>query len=149
MTDPNQKQMVSRQEFETHRQQVVHDIEGLAAAIKAESEARSNDTKDIRNDIKALAGSIGNVRTSAGRPQYLALGFSFAIFSTVCAGLAGLYAFMDSQVRDVEFVLANERVIHQVALVRSSEEHFVLGHQEQDGQIVEIRRRLEVLETKP
>jgi hypothetical protein len=141
MTDPNQKQMVSREEFETHRQQVVHDIEGLAAAIKAESEARSRDTRDIRSDIKDLAHNVGSVSTTVGRPQYQALAFSFGIFSTVWLALAGLYAFMDDQNREILSTLGIERASHQVSLVDANNKYF-------KSKTDEIQRRLMLLETK-
>ena len=76
---------VSRQEFEAHRQQVSTDIAGLAAAIREEGNQRSRDTETLRGDIKSLA-------SASGKPQYQALAFAFGVFSFVCLGIAGVFA---------------------------------------------------------
>jgi hypothetical protein len=83
--DMSEQPSVSRQEFESHRQQVSKDVANLADAIRAEGVQRSRDTQTLRDDIKTLA-------SSSGRPQYQALGFAFGVFSFVCLGIAGVFA---------------------------------------------------------
>lgn len=91
---------VSRKEFDINREMVSKDIAGLALAIKEEGKGRAADTRAIRSDIKELVSAQTMAQTAAVRPNITALGFSFSILTFVIFVVAGVYAYMNNQMRE-------------------------------------------------
>lgn len=101
--------LVTRPEFEAHRQQVSRDIENLSNIVReqgenfrsaqiAEAEARREDTTRILHRIDTVAADSNSNVTSFDRRVTESKAHGFTVFSLVIALLCGLYGFMDARV---------------------------------------------------
>ncbi len=89
---------ISRPELESWKASVAQDFAGLL-------DLQRTDTANLRQDIKDIADKLN----AAGRPQIQTMGFAFGIFTTVLMALAGVYTYMDSQLREEQAAHASTR----------------------------------------